>query len=162
MTTDRQPYTHRGNPGDVEIRLSWPSSNAPDWVPSVNLYVGDDISGQTLVNVDVPYALFAQMVGGRSVVVPGNKPTGHLDRIGQYRQTTSTQVTFGGGQQEADRIAADYRAKGWDVVRVHKTNYGHRVQADRWVVDPEQAALVDDLTGKLNLDFGLRDATGGA
>jgi hypothetical protein len=131
--------TSGGKPGDVEVRLSFPTVIGvvgADRHPTARLVVTDEASRMTIVEVEIPAAELMQMIAGGGARVSGAYVTSHGARLGKSQQNTSTDLITEYGV-DVDAAAAEqeasYLAAGWEVVRIDRTNFGRRVVAYRWV-----------------------------
>jgi len=140
---DRDIYTTEAEPGDVQIRLSYPTRTGIDvgederHVASLNII--DRTSGQILVEVEMSAAEYLSFMSGTGTNVSGATLPARPDRIGLRRQNTGTEVPYVSGESPAeaqarlDAVVGQYRLDGWDT-EVRRTNRsGIRVIARRYI-----------------------------
>ncbi|MCW6003821.1 hypothetical protein K1W54_04390 [Micromonospora sp. CPCC 205371] len=123
-------HTSDATPGDVLISLTHGRSSHDE--NFVRLEVTEQISGVVLVRVNLDAKQFTDIMGSVGTVVSADYLPAHPERIGRRRENTS--VSLGTGV-DPEPVRAAFEADGWEMVRVDRTNFGHRVIAYRWIAN---------------------------
>jgi len=136
--SSRDDYT----PGDVRVRLTFPSTNNPSGGQETRIRVEDSVSGTLLIELQLEGDQLAQLLGQRQVYVPAARTEmGDLTHVGKYMHTFSRIVWRGDidGQDEsvrANELASELAEQGWQV-SVRRVRDGMDVVGHRWEDTPE-------------------------
>lgn len=133
--SDVEIYTSEGNPGDVLIHLTYPSSSTGE--ATARLSIEDQMSSQVVVRVELNADQLLSLMRSAGTYVSGAQFAARLDLVGKRRQNTSVSV-MGQGDGDIDERAAKVAsglAAEWQHVRIDRTNFGRRVVAYRWIED---------------------------
>jgi hypothetical protein len=130
-------HTTDAKPGEVLASLTHTRGN--DGSHTVRLSVQDMVSGQRLVSLELTPEIFAELMSGTSVRVPGAALPSHPHRLGKRMQNTAMSIGHKDGTSP-EEVKAAFEAEGWEQVRIDRTNFGHRVVAYRWVEDQVEQA----------------------
>ena len=125
--------------GDVLITVTYPQGGGE--VRHATLRVEDQMSGITLVQVDLTPEQYMRILASGAVPVSGARLPARPELIGRRMENTATSIRNGAVDTdidvEAQRVRDQYLADGWEQVSIDKTNFGRRVRAYRWVTDEE-------------------------
>jgi hypothetical protein len=122
--------------GDVLVTITYPQGGGS---ARATLRVEDQMSGETLVQVDMTPDQFMRAVASGTVPVSGARFPARPERVGRRMQSTSTNINSHAesAHAEAERVRDAYLADGWEEVSIDRTNFGRRVRAYRWIADEE-------------------------
>lgn len=122
--------------GDVLVTITYPQGGGS---ARATLRVEDQMSGETLVQVDMTPDQFMRAVASGTVPVSGARFPARPERVGRRMQNTSTNINSHAesAHAEAERVRDAYLADGWEEVSIDRTNFGRRVRAYRWIADEE-------------------------
>lgn len=131
---DEKFYTSDGKAGDVQISLTYPSSNRDG--KRASLEITERISGETIAAIELNAEQLMDLMSSTSLSVSDARLPLHPHRLGKVAQNTSTRIERG-SSLDPEKVRDDYLSNGWETAEVRKTNYGHNVMARRWIAAEE-------------------------